>query len=96
MTRAAATALLAALLTSCASSGIVPIDQGSYMISKQSAAGVFGTPNGVMADIYREATAFCEQRGQGLETVNAEAKSAIPFARQGSAVLRFRCVAKPT
>lgn len=80
------------LLAGCASTGVVTVDQGTYMISKQSAAGMFGTPEGVKADIYREANEFCAARGQSVETVKAETKHAIPFTRQGSASLTFRCV----
>lgn len=79
-------------LAGCASTGVVPTDGGTYMISKQSAAGVFGTPAGVTADIYVEANEFCAKRGQKVETVKVEPKDAIPFVRQGSSTLTFRCV----
>jgi hypothetical protein len=81
-----------ALLAGCSSTGIVPADQDTYFIAKKSAAGVFGTPDGVRADIYREANAFCDEKGLGVETVTTEAKGAIPFVRTGSATLTFRCV----
>ena len=79
-------------LTGCASTGVVPADRGTYMIAKQSAAGVFGTPDGVRADIYQEANDFCARTGKAVETVNIEVKGAIPFVRQGSAMLQFKCV----
>ena len=82
------------VLSGCASTGIVPMDRGTYMISKQSAAGLFGTPDGVRADIYTEANEFCARTGQAVETVNAEIKAAIPFVRTGSAMLQFKCVPK--
>jgi hypothetical protein len=80
------------LLAGCASTGVVPADKGTFLISKQSAAGVFGTPDGVRADIYVEANAFCERTGKAVETVNIEVKGAIPFVRTGSALLQFKCV----
>ena len=64
------------------------------MISKQSAAGVFGTPDGVRADIYKEANEFCGRTGNAVETVNTEIKGAIPFVRTRSAMLQFKCVPK--
>ena len=79
-------------LAGCASTGVVPADRGTYMISKQSAAGIFGTPNGVKADIYTEANEFCVRTGKTVETVNIEVKDAIPFVRTGSAMLQFKCV----
>lgn len=81
-------------LTGCASTGVTPADKDTYMISKQSAAGMFGTPEGVKADIYVEANEFCAKQGKAVETVDVQAKNAIPFARQGSASLTFRCVPK--
>jgi len=79
-------------IVGCASTGVVPADHGTYMISKQSAAGIFGTPDGVRADIYKEANVFCDGQGKGVETVNTEIKGAIPFVRTGSAMLVFKCV----
>jgi hypothetical protein len=85
--------LFMSLLIGCASTGVVPTDRGAYMLSKQSAAGVFGSPEGVKADIYREANEFCARTGQAVETISADTKGAVPFVRTGSASLHFRCVA---
>ena len=85
---------LSVALTGCASTGVVPADRGTYMISKQSAAGMFGTPEGVRADIYTEANEFCARKGNAVETVNVEVNGASPFVRQGSAMLQFKCVPK--
>ena len=82
------------VLAGCASTGVVQADRGTYMISKQSAAGVFGTPGGVRADIYAEANDFCARNGNAVETVNIEVKAAVPFVRTGSAMLQFKCVPK--
>ena len=80
------------VLSGCASTGVVPADRGTFMISKQSAAGIFGTTGGVRADIYAEANTFCARDGKSVETVNIEIKDAIPFVRTGSAMLQFKCV----
>jgi len=82
------------IFSGCASTGVVPADRGTYMISKQSAAGIFGTPDGVRADIYKEANEFCAGQGKAVETINTEIKGAIPFVRTGSAMLVFKCVSK--
>jgi len=92
-TRSVIFALVALLvLYGCASTGVVPVGDGVYMISKQSAAGIFGTPAGVEADIYRQANAFCAARHQVLQTVDVQTQNAVPFAHEGSATLHFRCV----
>lgn len=85
---------LSLLLAGCASSGVVPADRGTYLISKQSAAGIFGTPEGVKLDIYKEANEFCARKGQAVETVNVETLNAVPFVHEGSATLHFKCVSK--
>jgi hypothetical protein len=82
------------LLAGCASSGVVPADRGTYLISKQSAAGVFGTPEGVKLDIYKEANEFCSQEGKTVETIDVKTENAVPFVHEGSATLHFKCVAK--
>lgn len=84
--------LLVISLAACSSTGVVPLDAGTYMVAKKSAAGVFGTPDGVRADIYTEANEFCARTGKTVETVSIEVKAAIPFVRTGSAMLQFRCV----
>jgi hypothetical protein len=62
------------------------------MLSKQSAAGIFGTSGGVRADIYAEANDFCARTNKAVETVNLEVKDAVPFVRTSSATLQFKCV----
>lgn len=86
---AAASALV---LVGCASTGVVPTQGDAFMVAKQSAAGIFGTPDAVMAEIFTEANEHCAKRGLVVETVKAETKGAIPFVRTGSASLEFRCV----
>lgn len=66
-------------LAGCASTGVVPADRGTYMLSKQSAAGIFGTSGGVKADVYAKANEYCGRTGNALETINIEVKDAIPF-----------------
>lgn len=85
--------LFSSLLTGCASTGVVQTDRDTFTISKQSAAGIFGTPGGVKADIYAEANSFCHNKGKAVETINIEVKDAVPFVRTGSASLLFKCVA---
>lgn len=80
------------VLLGCSSTGVVPADKGTYIISKQSAAGIFGTSGGVKADIYSEANEFCAKKGMAVETINKEIKDAVPFVRTSSAMIEFKCV----
>jgi hypothetical protein len=86
---------LALVVAGCSSTGVVQADHDTYMISKKSAAGIFGSPEGVKGDIYAEGRAFCEKRGEVLQTVTADTKGPIPFYRMGSAHLLFKCVPRP-
>jgi len=56
-----------------------------------SAAGVFGTPNGVKNDIYIEANEFCGKQSKVVQTIDLQLVHSIP-GRQGSAALTFKCV----
>ena len=78
------------MLVSCSSTGVVPMDGGTFMIAKRSAQPGFGPPNGVKADVYREANEFCTKQHKTVETVNLEVTDS-GFARPGSVSLQFRC-----
>jgi len=85
--------VLALVLTGCViSSGVVPIGQGIYMLSKKSAGCGFSSAEGTKADLYVEANAFCAEQKKQIETVNAIARDGVPFVRCASAELQFRCV----
>lgn len=88
--------VLALVLTGCASSGVVHIGQGTYMLSKKSAGCGFSSAEGTKADLYIEANAFCTEQRKQLETVNAIARDGVPFVRCASAEIQFRCVDAPS
>lgn len=81
-------------LAGCASSGPVPLGKDTYMISKQSAGGIFVAASVVKADILKEASAFCTSQNKGFEVITATETNAIPFARQTSAEAQFKCLDK--
>jgi hypothetical protein len=78
-------------MASCSSTGVVPLDGGgTYMIAKRSAQVEFGPPDGVKADVYREANEFCAKENKEVETINLEVTNS-GFARPGNVSLTFRC-----
>ena len=81
------------LVAGCASSGVVPADKGSFMLTKVSAACGYGSPEALKTDLYREAGAHCSTQGKQLETVEFTGTQGIPVVRCASASLNFRCVA---
>ena len=79
------------VLAGCASTGVLPMDKGTYHISQRSAQIGIGPPLGVKADVYAEANAFCAKQGQAVQTVDLQMVDSMP-ARPGSVSLQFRCV----
>jgi hypothetical protein len=79
------------IFAGCVSSGVIPMDRGSYMITKRSAQIGIGMPVGTKADVYKEANEFCSKQGIMVDTLNLEMAPSRP-ASPGSVSLQFRCV----
>ena len=77
-------------LSACSSTGVVPMDKGTYMIGKRSTQAGFGPPNGTKADVYQEANEFCAKQQKTVSTVNLDVTNS-GFARPGSVELIFAC-----
>jgi len=77
----------------CTSSGVIPMDHGTYMITKRSAQVGIGMPVGAKADVYAEANDFCAKQGQAVETVSFEMNPS-QIASPGNVTLQFRCAPK--
>ena len=82
---------IAASLVGCASSGPIPTGNGAYLLTKQSAGGVFKPGASVKADLLIEANEFCAKSGKQIQLLSADSKNAIPFARTSSAEIQFKC-----
>ncbi len=83
---------ITALMTvGCQSTGVIPMDQDSYMIGKKDGTPGIGVSLSNKADVYREANAFCHQKGLEVQTLHVTTTPAMP-ARLGSTELQFRCV----
>lgn len=85
--------LVMLLLTGCAAnSGVVPMGQGVYTVSRQAATGFSGSGT-LKADAAREADAYCKSQGKSLEVI--EVKEAPPPYILGNfpkADVSFKCV----
>ena len=77
-------------LASCSSTGIIPMDAGTHMIAKRSAQVGFGPPNGVKADVYKDANDFCAKEKKTVKTIRLETTDS-GFARPASVSLTFSC-----
>ena len=80
-------------LVGCATTGIVPMDRGTYLIAKKSPQVGFGPPIGIKGEAYTEANEFCAKDGKAVETLKLEETNA-GFGRSAAVSLEFRCVPK--
>ncbi len=78
-------------LAGCMSTGIVTIDHDVYLVHKKSAQPLFGSADGVVVDLYREAGDHCRSQGLAVETVSLNQERTVLLS-PGSATLKFRCV----
>lgn len=85
--------LSGALLSACSSTGIVPMDKGTYMISKKSPQVGFGPPVGIKGEVYAEANKHCAREGKAVETTKYEETNS-GFARSAAVALEFKCIPK--
>lgn len=81
------------ILGACASSGPMSIGKDTYMITKQSAGGMFVNPTTIKAEIIREGAGFCSTQGKEFQLVGSNELGAIPGARMPSSEIQFMCLA---
>jgi hypothetical protein len=86
-----AVSFLAVAAIGCTSSGVIPMDRGTFLITRRSAQVGFGPPVGAKADVYREANEYCARQSMVVETIKAD-ESPSGFAQPASFSLQFRCV----
>ncbi len=79
-------------LSACSSSGPIATGPDTYMITKQSAAGIAKPGASIKADLLVEANEFCAKSGKRIELLTATSQNAIPFARMSSAEISFKCI----
>jgi len=87
-----AVGVLSLITAGCASSGVVPIGDGVYLVSKKSIGCGFASAESIKADLYKEANEFCAERKKEIHTVEVIAHDGIPAVRCANAELHFTCV----
>jgi hypothetical protein len=80
-------------LAGCASnSGIVPMGNDTYMVSRQAASGFSGMGT-LKADAMREAYSQCQKTGKRVEVIETiDAKPPYIFGNFPKTEIRFKCV----
>jgi hypothetical protein len=79
-------------ISGCQSTGVIPMDQDSYMIGKKDGSPGLGVSLTNKAEVYREANDFCRAKGLEVLTLQVTTTPARP-AQLGSTELHFKCVA---
>jgi hypothetical protein len=79
------------LLSGCQSTGVIPMDQDSYLIGKKDSGLGIGVSITNKVEVYQEANTFCREKGLEVKTIHLTVISAMP-ARLGSTELQFKCV----
>lgn len=84
---------LAILLVGCASnSGVVPIGQDTFMVSRQAATGFSGSGT-LKAEAFKEAYQYCLNQKKTLQVVNTtEAQPPYIFGNFPKAEIQFMCL----
>jgi hypothetical protein len=78
-------------ITSCNSTGIVPMSQDSYFIGKKDGTPGLGVSLSNKAAVYQEANKFCGKTSREVFVLTEEVTGAAP-GRLGSTELTFKCV----
>ena len=79
-------------LVGCASTGVIPMDQDSYMIGKKDGSPGLGVSLSNKAEVYKEANQCCRAKGLEVKTLQTTTIPSRP-GQLGSTELQFRCVA---
>jgi hypothetical protein len=85
--------LIPACLIGCASnSGVTTIGKDTYLVSRQAATGFSGSGT-LKAEVFQEATQFCERSGKHLQVVSThEAAPPYIFGNFPKAEVQFMCL----
>ena len=78
-------------LSGCFSSGVVPLTDNKFVISKNSAKVGGGVSASVMASVNKEANAFCAAKGKKVSTIDMQL-SPGRAGSLGNVTLQFACI----
>jgi len=91
LNRSLCIALSVLSISACQSTGVIPMDHGTYMIGKKDGSPGLGVSLSNKAEVYKEANAFCSEKSLVVETINVTVAPA-KLGKLGSTELEFKCV----
>ena len=80
-------------LAACSSTGVIPVGENSYMLSKQTATG-FQTAVGVTSDVMEEASGYCSKLNKHFVIQNMQSRDGVPGRSYATVKLTFGCYDK--
>jgi len=83
--------ITAVMFTGCQSTGVIPMDQDSYMIGKKDGTPGLGVSLSNKAAVYQEANDFCQAKKLEVKTLHITTTPAMP-GQLGSTELQFKCI----
>lgn len=79
------------LMSGCAwSTGVVPIDKDTYMVSVTRKGFVSGGE--MMGEAYVEANEFCAKQNKKVKTTQSKQRDMVPFTSNAYAEINFVCL----
>ena len=91
MSRTVPLLLLALLVAGCSSTGVVPIGQDTFMISKGGSGS--GSGGALKAECYQEGNSYCKSLGKEFQPLCDNNFDAVSF-RLAAAEIQFRCLSR--
>lgn len=87
--------ILVSILSGCASnSGVIPMGNDTYMVSRQAATGFSGMGT-LKAEAMKEAYRQCQLTGKSVEVLETiDAKPPYIFGNFPKTEIRFKCVSE--
>jgi hypothetical protein len=82
--------MVVVFITACASTGVLPIGNNKFMVSKQTATG-FESAVGIKGDVLREANSYCVKSNKELEIISLKTKDGVPGKSYATAEVIFSC-----
>lgn len=81
-------------VSACANtSGVVPLGDDSFLISR-SEKGFDVTGSAVKADAIKEANKYCESKNEVIKIIKVTQKDMVPFKSDAQAEIEFKCIAR--
>ena len=81
------------LLTACGSTGVVPMDNGTYYVSEMD-GWHYGSPDAeTISKAYTKARTVCSKQGKTVQSINKQVQVGA-YGVYPSFSLEFRCVNK--